>query len=110
MDLDITKIVIGGVGLTYLLPRLIEFFKVLGLKGQAAIWGLVFGLGVSFAGIASAIEQGLIPSSALPWINVAIWALVGGVATCAAIGDYTLGHPKEPEPAEMHVYAQPRPR
>jgi len=96
MDFDVTTIVIGGVGLSYLLPRLIEFLKVLGLKGKPAIWGVAFGLGISFAGVASAISQGLVPVAALPWVNVAVMGLVGGVATCAAIGDYTLTHP-DPE-------------
>lgn len=93
MDFDVTTIAIGGVALVYLLPRLIEFVKVLGLKGKPQIWGAAFGLGILFAGVAAAIEEGLIPPVAMPWVNVVVMALVGGVAACAAIGDYELSHP-----------------
>jgi len=84
------KIAIGGVALVWLLPRLVEFLKVLGLQGKARIWAVVFALGGGLAGLAATINQGLFPQAALPWVNVAMWVLGGGAAACAAIGDYHL--------------------
>ena len=90
---DFAAIAIGGVSLTWLLPRLIEFLKVAtGLSGQRPIWIVAGALGFVGAGLAGALSQGLIPATAMPWINVAMWALGGLVAACAAVGEYELNH------------------
>lgn len=91
---DFQQIAIGGVALVYLIPRLVEFIKVVtGLHGQAKLWALAGGLGFVLAALAAAIDQALIPAGALPWVNVALVGLGGVVAACAAIGDYELNHP-----------------
>lgn len=93
---DFTSLAIGGVALVYLIPRLVEFIKVVsGLSGQARVWALAGGLGFVLAAGAGAIDQGLVPAAALPWVNVVAIGLGGVVAACAAIGDYELNHPKD---------------
>ena len=92
-EFDFQTIAIGGVALVYLIPRLVEFIKVVsGLSGQARVWALAGGLGFVLAATAAAIEQQLIPTAALPWVNVVVMGLGGLVAACAAIGDYELSH------------------
>ena len=93
---DFAAITVGGVGLVWLLPRLVEFLKVAtGLSGKRPIWIVAGALGAVGAGLAGALSQGLIPASAIPWINVAMWALGGLVAACAAVGEYELSHGKD---------------
>lgn len=88
---DFQNIAIGGVALVYLLPRLVEFVKVVfKLKGQGRIWALAGGLGFGLAALAASIDQGLIPEVALPWVSVVMVGLGGLVAACAAIGDYEI--------------------
>jgi hypothetical protein len=90
---DFQTIAIGGVALVYLIPRLVEFIKVVtGVAGKARVWALAGGLGFVLAALAAAIDQQLIPAVALPWVNVAMVGLGGLVAACAAIGDYELNH------------------
>ena len=92
-DFDFSQLAIGGVALVYLIPRLIEFIKkTTGLHGKARIWLISGGLGFGFAAFAAAVNQGLVPEAALPWVNVAMVGLGGLVAACAAIGDYELNH------------------
>ncbi len=90
MEFDFTGLAIGGVALVYLIPRLVEFAKTLGLSGTRKIWTLAFVLGLFLAGLAGAISENLIPVSVLPWVRVCGLALGGGVAACGAIGDYEL--------------------
>jgi len=93
MEFDFIAITIGGVGLVWLLPRLVEFIKVAtGLTGQRPIWIVAGCLGAGFAGLAGAMGEGLISVGALPWIKVGMMALGGLVAACAAVGEYELSH------------------
>ena len=88
---DFQELAIGGVALVFLIPRLVEFIKVVsGLSGQARVWALAGGLGFVLAALTSAINQGLVPAVALPWVNVFVLGLAGIVCACAAIGDYEL--------------------
>ena len=88
---DFQELAIGGVALVFLIPRLVEFIKVVsGLSGQARVWMLAGGLGFVLAALAGAIDQGLVPAAALPWVNVGMLGLAGIVCACAAIGDYEL--------------------
>ena len=87
---DFAGLAIGGVALVWLIPRLVEFAKVLGLSGKPQIWALAFVLGVGFAAVAAAMNEGLLPAEAMPWARVVALALGGGVAACGAIGDYEL--------------------
>jgi hypothetical protein len=91
-DFDYAGLTIGGVGLAWLITRLVEFLKVQGLSGKRWIWATAFVLGGTAAGLAGAMEQGLIPEAAMPWIIVGAYVFGGGVAACAAIGDYELNH------------------
>lgn len=88
---DFAQLAIGGVALVWLIPRVVEFLKTaLGLSGTRNIWIVVFGLGLSFSGLAAAISEGLVPEVAMPYIRVGMIALGGAVATCGAIGEYEL--------------------
>ena len=93
-EFDFTALIIGGVGLAYLIPRLVQFVKVVtGLRGQGRIWALAGGLGFVLAALAAAIDQGLVPAVALPWVNVVAVGLGGMVAAAAGVGEYELNHP-----------------
>jgi hypothetical protein len=48
-------------------------------------------LGVVFAGVAQAINEGLVPALALPWVRVGFVALGGAIAACSAMGLYDVG-------------------
>jgi hypothetical protein len=86
---DVSKLAIGGVALLPLIIGLVEFSKRLGLKGNWLI-GEAFVLGTAFAGVWGALQQGLMPAPATPWITVGVMALGGGVAAFAAVGNYDL--------------------
>lgn len=87
--LDFTKLAVGGVALIPLIVGLVEFSKQMGNKGKG-LQILSFVLGIAFAGTWSAIQQGLVPAMALPWVQVGFVALGGGVAAMAAMGNYDL--------------------
>ena len=98
LGFDLGSVALGGVLLIPLIIGLVEFFKGQGLAGKRQIQLAAFLLGVPGLGVAGAIEEGLIPIAALPWIRVAIWALAGGVAACAAMGLYDLSKKFRPQP------------
>jgi len=83
----ILKVSQGGVSLIPLIIGLVQFSKKLGLKDQGCII-MAFCLGIGFVGVGSAVSQGLIPASAIPWVNTAIGALAGGVVAMASVGLY----------------------
>ena len=92
-DFDFASIAIGGVALVYLIPRLVEFLKTAAdLKGTRNIWIVAGALGFLLAGLAAALNEGLVPAPALPWIRVVMVGLGGLVAACAAVGEYELNH------------------
>jgi len=94
MDFDFSGIAIGGVALVYLIPRLVEFLKTAAnLQGTRNIWTVAGAFGFILAGLAAALQKGLIPGPALPWIEVVAVGLGGLVAACAAVGDYELNRP-----------------
>ena len=90
LGFDLGAVAIGGVLIIPLIIGLVEFFKGQGLTGKRNLQLAAFALGVAGLGVAGAIEEGLIPVAALPWIHVIIWALAGGVAACSAMGLYDL--------------------
>jgi hypothetical protein len=93
MDFQFADIAIGGVALVYLIPRLVEFLKTsAGLSGTRNIWLVAGGLGFLLAALSAALNEGLVPGPALPWIRVVAVGLGGLVAACAAVGDYELNH------------------
>ena len=70
---------IAGISLLLLIPGVVECAKAFGVKGKASL-GLSVGLGVFFFGLAQAIGGGLIPAAWLPWVEVAVYGLAGGLA------------------------------
>ena len=92
MDLiDFSKLAVGGVLLVPLIIGLVEFAKSQGLQGRHNFMLLAFLLGVAFTGVAQAINEGLVPALALPWVRVGFVALGGAIAACSAMGLYDVG-------------------
>ena len=88
---DFAQLAIGGIALVWLIPRVVQFLKTaLGLSGTRNIWIVVFALGLVFSALAAAINEGLVPDAAMPYIRVAMIGLGGAVAACGAIGEYEL--------------------
>ena len=87
--MDLTNVAIGGVSIAVLIPGLVEFSKKLGLKGNGLVV-LAFVLGTLFAGVYGALELGLIPDAATPWVTVCVLSLGGGVAGLSLCGYYDL--------------------
>ena len=78
---------IAGVAIIPLVLGLVEFAKKLGLKGNGSLV-LSVALGFVFSGVVYAIQSGVIPEAAAPYINLVIVALSGGLG---AAGLYDLG-------------------
>ena len=78
---------IAGVAIIPLVLGLVEFAKKLGLQGNGSLV-LSVALGFVFSGIVYAIQSGLIPEVAVPYITLVIVALSGGLG---AAGLYDLG-------------------
>ena len=78
---------LAGVALIPLVLGLVEFAKKLGISGNASLV-LSVALGFVFSGVVYAVQGGLIPDAAAPWINLVIVALSGGLG---AAGLYDLG-------------------
>ena len=78
---------IAGVAIIPLVLGLVEFAKKLGLKGNGSLV-LSVALGFVFSGVVYAIQSGVIPAAAAPYINLVIVALSGGLG---AAGLYDLG-------------------
>ena len=78
--MDWSSFEIGGVSLLLLVPGIVQFTKaVTGIKDHVAE-ALTVGLGAGFIGLAQAIQLGLVPDAAMPWITVAVVGLGGGLA------------------------------
>lgn len=85
--MDYASFAIGGVAILPLVIGLVEFAKKFGLAGNA-LTGLSAALGFVFIALAYAIETGLMPEAAVPWIALVVVGLGGGLA---ASGLYDLG-------------------
>lgn len=70
---------IGGVSVIALVLGIVELSKRLGLQGKGCEI-LAVSLGAFFVALAQAIEMGLVPEVALPWITVAVIGIGGGLA------------------------------
>ena len=88
--LDFGKLAIGGVALIPLIIGLVEFAKTQGLQGRRWFMMLAFLLGILFAGISQAINEGLIAGAWLSWLRVFVVSIGGAIAACAAMGLYDL--------------------
>lgn len=78
---------IAGVAIIPLVLGLVEFAKKLGINGNASLV-LSVALGFVFSGIVYAVQSGLLPDAVVPWVNLVIVALSGGLG---AAGLYDLG-------------------
>jgi len=87
MGVDFGSLSIGGVTLLALVIGIVEASKQFGAKGGTCK-ALALGLGFVFVALASAIERGMVPAGAVPWIEVVVLGLGGGLA---ATGLYDLG-------------------
>lgn len=84
--MDFGAFEIGGVSVLLLVLGIVEAAKQFGLKGRGSK-ALAIALGVFFVGLTQAMETGLIPEVALPWITMVVIGLGGGLA---ATGMYDL--------------------
>ena len=84
--LDFSTFMIGGVSVIVLVTGWVEFAKRLGVSGTGC-QVLAAALGSLFVGLAQAIQMGLVPEVAVPWITVVVVGLGGGLA---AVGLYDL--------------------
>lgn len=84
--MDFGSFIIGGIPVIVLVIGIVEACKNFGVTGK---WSqvLALALGAFFVGLAQAINAGLIPSAALPWIEVVVIGIGGGLA---ATGLYDL--------------------
>jgi len=92
MDLgfDFSSLAIGGVLLIPLVIGLVQLSKKLGVDGNWLI-GEAFGLAALFGMLAYAINTGLMPAVAVPWIQMVFVGLGCGVVGLAASGLVDLG-------------------
>jgi len=80
MDLiNYGNLAIAGVSLLPLVLGWVEAAKKLGVKSNGSFIMAVV-LGVVFTALHQAMASSLIPAAALPWIEVAVVGLGGGVA------------------------------
>lgn len=75
---------IGGIGVAVLILGIVEAAKEFGISGKGSRL-LALALGVFFVGLAQAIGLNLIAEHILPWIELVVIALAGGLA---AMGYY----------------------
>lgn len=75
---------IGGISVALLIIGIVEAAKEFGVNGKGSR-ALALSLGILFVGLSQAIVQDLIPPDFLPWINLGVTAVAGGLA---AMGYY----------------------
>ena len=78
---------IAGIAIIPLVLGLVQFAKKLGVNGNGSMV-LAVVLGFFFSGLMYAGQTGLIPAEALPWVELVVFALAGGLS---AAGLYDLG-------------------
>ena len=76
-EFEISKL--AEYALVLLIPGIVETAKKFGLKGNANLV-LAILLGFLFVALAEAINLGLLPPAAIPWIRVVVMGLGGAVA------------------------------
>lgn len=87
---DFASLAIGGVALAWLINRIVEALKLLGLSGTRNIVIVVLCVGFFLSGVAASISEGLIPEAGLPYIRVIVIAVAGAVAAVGAIGEHEI--------------------
>ena len=71
--------VIGGVSVIVLVLGIVELAKRWGLNGMGCEI-LAVGLGAFFVALSQAIEGGMVPANLIPWINIVVIGIGGGLA------------------------------
>ncbi len=98
---------IGVVAVPLLIVGIVQAVKkILGWKGDK-VRALAMGLGVFFVGLATCLEQGLFTPEVAVLIEMAVYALAGGLA---ALGYYDLGkkfRPAAPSPLTYQSSTSP---
>lgn len=84
--MGIENLAIGGISLVFLIVGIVETAKRWGVTGKGSEV-LAFAVAFVLVGLAFAIQQGMIPEVALPWIILVVTALAGGLT---ATGYYDL--------------------
>lgn len=78
-QMDFETATIGGVTLFLLILGLVEAAKQFGITGKGSLV-LSIVLGAFFLGLFKALEAQLVPAVAIPWIEVVVYGLGGGLA------------------------------
>lgn len=76
---DFALFEIGNISMIVLVIGLVEAAKKLGLRGSAC-QVLAIALGALMIGLSQAIQLDMIPADTLPWIDIVIVGLGGGLA------------------------------
>ena len=82
---DFAALTVGGVSIALLTFGIVETFKLFGVKD----WGtrvVALGVALVLTAVTLAIEQGLMPAAAIPWIKLAIGTLAGAVSAMGFYG------------------------
>jgi hypothetical protein len=85
--MDFQNLEIAGIAIFLLIIGLVEAAKRFGIRDEWS-FGLSLVLGLGFAALARALEQQLIPLPWVPWVEVGIVGLAGGLA-CTGLYDLT---------------------
>jgi hypothetical protein len=90
LGFDFASLAIGGVLLVPLVIGLVQVSKRLGVDGN---WLIVeaFVLASGFGMLAYAINEGLVPALAVPWIRMVVVGLGSGVVGLVASGLVSFG-------------------
>jgi len=90
LGIDYGSASVAGVSVVLLVLLVVEGAKQFGVTGKASL-GLSVGLGAILLALYAAIERQLIPTAALPWIEVVFYAVGGGLTVgLAPSGLYNL--------------------
>ena len=75
---------IAGISVAALILGIVEAAKEFGIEGNGSR-ALALALGVFFVGLAQALTQGMIPAEIVPYVELGVIAIAGGLA---AMGYY----------------------
>lgn len=76
---DFNLFEIGGISVIVLVIGIVEAAKKWGVSGRGC-QVMAMTLGAVLIGLSQALTQGLIPETAIPWINIVVLGLGGGLA------------------------------
>lgn len=77
--MDFQELMIGGVGVLFLVFGIVEQAKAFGVEGKASRV-LQLALGFLFVGVGVAIEGGMIPAEVVPYIELIVKGIGGALA------------------------------